>query len=90
MMRKILVTLVLIVTAIAVYLGIVPPQDKAPTVRNGYLDLSDWDEQKSLKSLDGEWQFYWGRLLEERDFRSEPGLQADRLGWSLTAGWRNG
>ncbi|MFD0696918.1 ATP-binding protein [Paenibacillus sp. GCM10027628] len=36
----------------------------------GQLDLSEWDvHADSLVSLDGEWEFYWSRLLTPRDFQ---------------------
>lgn len=49
------------------------PDINQPTAKNGYLDLSNWDfhKQGNVK-LDGEWEFYWNRLLTPKDF-SETG-----------------
>lgn len=39
-----------------------------PTVKQGVLDLRDWDlEQKGTVSLNGEWQFYWRQLRDTPD-----------------------
>jgi two-component system sensor histidine kinase ChiS len=38
----------------------------------GQMDLSKWDVHgDSLVSLDGEWEFYWSRLLAPDDFQQE-------------------
>ncbi len=44
---------------------------KPPAAVNGILDLTgiDLNESRSVK-LDGQWEFYWNRLLEPRDFES--------------------
>lgn len=40
-----------------------------PTAKAGVLDLRDWDfEKDGILSLDGEWEFYWNRLLSSEDF----------------------
>ncbi len=42
---------------------------KQPTVTNGVLDLRKWDfERDGLISLDGEWEFYWNKILTYNDF----------------------
>jgi len=40
-----------------------------PYAQKGYLDLSNWDFDKNGNiQLNGEWEFYWGRLLTPDDF----------------------
>lgn len=43
--------------------------ENKPKVENGEIDLSNWEFTKkgSLK-LNGEWEFYWNKLLEPSDF----------------------
>lgn len=50
------------------------PRDKgAPLARDGVLDLADWDMARDGPvALNGQWEFYWDRLLSPEDFR--PGL----------------
>ncbi|MHB1125945.1 MAG: hypothetical protein ACYC2T_03160 [Bacillota bacterium] len=37
----------------------------------GYLDLSHWNfDQNGPDSLDGQWEFYWGKLLTPADFNN--------------------
>ncbi len=40
-----------------------------PTVRNGILNLADW-EGDTVFEITGEWEFYWDKLLTEQDFRA--------------------
>lgn len=41
-------------------------------VRQGFMDLSGWDyKQAKIIKLDGEWEFYWNRLLTPADFKQE-------------------
>jgi signal transduction histidine kinase/ActR/RegA family two-component response regulator len=59
----------------------------APTAQQGVLDLRDWNfvEDGSV-NLDGQWAFYWKRLLTERDFR-ETALPAS-TGWmKIPSAW---
>jgi len=46
------------------------PVDTArPAAENGVLDLSGWDFNRDGNiNLNGEWEFYWNRLLLARDF----------------------
>lgn len=40
-----------------------------PRARHGVLDLTGWDlAANGMVRLDGEWEFYWDRLLTHRDF----------------------
>ena len=44
------------------------PQEKRPGIENGFLDLSSWDfEEDGLVNLDGQWAFYWEKLLSPED-----------------------
>ncbi|WP_158301961.1 ATP-binding protein [Paenibacillus mesophilus] len=46
-------------------------------VRNGVMDLSEWNyEQNKRIKLDGEWEFYWDRLLTSDRFKQ---TGADKL-----------
>jgi|GEM_PF-1090025 len=40
-----------------------------PKAQAGVLDLSGHDPASEIIPLSGEWEFYWNRLLEPRDFR---------------------
>ena len=40
----------------------------ARNAERGRLDLGKWNFKESGARLDGEWEFYWNRLLEEGDF----------------------
>lgn len=48
-------------------------------IQAGYLDLSDWDfERDGNIELDGEWEFFWERLLSYDEIQS--GVQYDLYG----------
>lgn len=52
-------------------------QSEPIQAEKGLLDLSSWDINENIK-LDGEWEFYWNRLLSYRDLQEEkPDLLAD-------------
>lgn len=43
----------------------------APKASQGIIDLSDWNfEKDGLAKLDGQWELYWGELLEPKNFKS--------------------
>ncbi len=64
-MLWLIVAIVLIFTAC----GPEYPQKTPPKVRNGILDLSQWNfQQDGTVKLDGQWEFYWRQLLSPRDF----------------------
>jgi len=45
---------------------------KQPKAIKGVLDLRGWDfEKDGPVKLDGEWEFYWQKLLTQKDFESE-------------------
>ncbi len=55
-----------------------PPSGKPARAKGGVLDLSGWDlDRDGIVSLDGEWEFYWRRLLGPRDFRTGPPPRPD-------------
>ncbi|MBN2982372.1 ATP-binding protein [Cohnella algarum] len=46
-------------------------------VRNGVMDLSSWNRERDTRiRLDGDWEFYWGRLLAPDDFRGNAAATA--------------
>jgi signal transduction histidine kinase/ActR/RegA family two-component response regulator len=58
-----------------------------PKAQKGVLDLREWDFAESGSvNLDGQWAFYWERLLTERDFREE--APPPRTGWiQIPSAW---
>ncbi len=40
-------------------------------VEAGYIDLTSWDfRNNGSVNLDGQWEFYWNKLLVPKDFKS--------------------
>jgi len=61
-------------------------QRKGPDIENGFLDLSSWNfEEDGLVNLNGEWEFYWEKLLEPKDIESTNSLKAEYI--NVPAGW---
>lgn len=59
-----------------------------PVLKEGVLDLSGWvPGQQGLINLNGEWEFYWQRLLAYEDFTSDQ-AQPDLLG-EVPRVWNN-
>ncbi|KZE73581.1 histidine kinase [Paenibacillus elgii] len=57
---------------VAIYAQTIP-NGNSPPAKRGVLDLSGWDfHRKGMAVLDGEWEFYEGRLLEPADFERGP------------------
>ena len=55
---------------------------KQPQAVKGVLDLTNWDfEKDGPVRLDGEWEFYWKKLLKESDFQNTPHLSPDTYAW---------
>lgn len=55
----------------------------------GYLDLSGWDfNDHGIRHLDGEWEFYWNRLLEPHDFHGK--TLPEKSGYFNVPGFWNG
>jgi len=62
------------------------PQKRRPDIENGFLDLSSWNfEEDGLVNLNGEWEFYWEKLLEPKDIESTNSLKAEYI--NVPAGW---
>jgi serine phosphatase RsbU (regulator of sigma subunit) len=62
------------------------PQKERPEIVNGFLDLSSWNFQDNgTVNLNGQWEFYWGKLLESEDFKSNDSLQPEYI--SVPGGW---
>jgi len=39
-----------------------------PQAAEGYLDLSNWQQEEGVINIDGQWEFYWSQLLEPGEF----------------------
>lgn len=64
-------------------------ENKAPVARAGYLDLSEWEfDRDGIVTLDGEWEFYWHKLLRPEDFAS--GKHPPKTGYFSIPGYWNG
>jgi two-component system, sensor histidine kinase ChiS len=51
-----------------------PSEKKRPLAVQGTIDLRNWDfERDGAISLNGEWEFYWDRILAPSDFRDGGG-----------------
>lgn len=49
--------------------------EKAPHALHGVLDATDWSaERDGIIPLEGEWEFYWNRLLEPNDIHEPSSL----------------
>lgn len=58
-----------------------------PLCNKGYLDLTHWDFAKNgAVNLDGEWEFYWKKLLEPTDFQDTL-FRPDRLFSKVPSSW---
>jgi serine phosphatase RsbU (regulator of sigma subunit) len=45
-------------------------QPKRPEIKKGFLDLSSWNfERDGNVNLNGEWEFYWKKLMVPKDFQ---------------------
>ncbi|HEY9061926.1 MAG TPA: ATP-binding protein [Pseudobacteroides sp.] len=66
--KYVLILFIIIGTVIYLYLWQKNYGPVQPTAHQGYLDLSDWNFGKNGNvRLDGEWEFYWNRLLTPND-----------------------
>ena len=51
---------------------------KYPEVKNGVIELNDWDFEKNGNiPLDGQWEFYWKKLLTYENFHQGTKIQPD-------------
>lgn len=61
-------------------------QKRKPETEKGFLDLSSWNfEKDGLVNLDGKWEFYWGKLLEPKDFELYDSIKAEYI--YVPGGW---
>lgn len=60
-----------------------------PVARQGVMDLSSWNFQKDGNiPLEGEWEFYWNRLLTATDFKNK--TEPVTSGFAMVTGeWNN-
>lgn len=60
-----------------------------PQIRHGIMDLSDWSfEQNGRIRLDGEWEFYWDRLLSPTDFQASGSVMLpDNIYMKVPSSW---
>jgi two-component system, sensor histidine kinase ChiS len=64
-------------------------QRQSPHAMDGLLDLSSWDfDKKGITYLDGDWEFFWGRLLTPTDLAAENPTQ--KTGYFSMPGYWNG
>lgn len=77
--RKLFIPIVLIAVLAALSSVWYKANTETTSIRNGMADLASWDMQEGVRALNGEWEFYWNRLLEYRDFQSGSRPQPDRL-----------
>ena len=42
-----------------------------PRVKEGFLDLSNWNFQSDIIELNGDWEFYWNKIFKPDDFARE-------------------
>ena len=46
-------------------------EENKSLVNSGHIDLSDWNfKENGAVKLSGEWEFYWGKLLESADLKN--------------------
>ncbi|MCP4537593.1 MAG: GAF domain-containing protein [Chloroflexi bacterium] len=63
------ITGIVIVFLLLAACGQAQPPAQEPQAENGVLDLTNWDlAQDGPVNLSGEWEFYWGQLLQPDDF----------------------
>lgn len=78
--------------SIAIFIGMyiqTIPSSPAPIAKHGVLDLSQWDFRKEgLVSLDGEWEFYEGRLIDPSYFHDRQKGNASYI--KVPGTWRGG
>lgn len=65
-----IVIILIMISLIPIFLYVSKkPVINQPIAQNGYLDISRWDFGKNGNiKLDGEWEFYWNKLLTPEDF----------------------
>lgn len=70
---KLLLLVVILVTAVSLTAGVMQltsDNTEKPSPRQGILDLSYWNSTRNaLFNLNGEWEFYWQKLLSHSELR---------------------
>lgn len=62
---------VLILTSLLFVISYKQENKNKPTVEKGLIDLTNWNfSKKGLLRPNGEWEFYWNKLLEPSDFEN--------------------
>ena len=66
-------------------------QKRGPVIEDGFLDLSSWNFEKyGPVDLNGQWEFYWKKLMDPSDFDSNNSVRAEYIevprGWARQAG----
>ncbi|MDF2986040.1 MAG: signal transduction histidine kinase, LytS [Eubacterium sp.] len=58
----------------------IPEKKDLPKVKNGLLELDQWNFEKDGKlALDGKWEFYWNHLLLPEDFKNNPDIKGSLI-----------
>ncbi len=61
-------------------------QKRRPVIEDGFLDISSWNFEKDGPiDLNGQWEFYWEKLLEPEDFESTDPVKAEYI--NVPGGW---
>ncbi len=61
-------------------------QKRRPLIEDGFLDISSWNfEKDGPVDLNGQWEFYWGKLLEPKDFESTDSITVEYI--NVPGGW---
>ena len=59
----------LIIILLQVYMDNLSKFTNTPVMKKGNMDTSNWNfDKQGIVPLNGEWEFYWNRLLEPKDF----------------------
>lgn len=76
--KKTYVIILIAIALLVVYFSLEKPSKVQPHAKQGYLDLSGWnfDNDGNVK-LDGEWEFYWNKLLIPEDFKAASAASPD-------------
>jgi signal transduction histidine kinase len=69
--------------------GSAEPAPEKPVAHSGVMDLTKWSfERDGIVPLNGEWQFYWERLLAPSDLQQEAGFSIVHVP-SIWSGYRD-
>lgn len=92
--RSLLIYLIVFISLATIPLSIFMQNDKhgnALQVQKGLLDLASWDyKQHKIIKLDGEWEFYWDKLLMPEHFEDTGADQQAFKAWMEVPSQWNG